>query len=112
NWWERAHAKGELGGPTSEMIYDRGSIDVVQDKYHINDDSGRFIEIGNNVFMQYKLDENLKWQPLTQKNIDFGGGFERVVMLVQGKTDIYETDIYQPIIAKVEQISGKKYKSD
>lgn len=112
NWWERAHAKGELGGPTSEMFYDRGVIDVVQDKYHVNDDSGRFIEIGNNVFMQYKLDENLKWQPLAQKNIDFGGGFERVVMLVQNKNDIFETDIYMPIIQEIEGLSGKQYKSD
>lgn len=112
NWWERAHAKGELGGPTSEMFYDRGVIDVKQDKYHVNDDSGRFIEIGNNVFMQYKLDENLKWQPLDQKNIDFGGGFERVVMLVQNKNDIFETDIYEPIIKKIEELSRKSYKTD
>lgn len=112
NWWERAHAINELGGPTSEMFYDRGVIDVEQEKYHVNDDSGRFIEIGNNVFMQYKLDENLKWQPLAQKNIDFGGGFERVVMLVQGKNDIFETDIYMPIIEKIEQLSNKLYKND
>ncbi|MFS8130848.1 MAG: alanine--tRNA ligase-related protein, partial [Candidatus Dojkabacteria bacterium] len=83
----------------------------VQDKYDINDDSGRFIEIGNNVFMQNKLDANLKWQTLPQKNIDFGGGFERVVMIAQGKTDIYETDIYQPIIKSIEGVSGKNYKS-
>jgi alanyl-tRNA synthetase len=112
NWWERAHAPGELGGPTSEMFYDLGEVQVEQDSYHINDDSGRFIEIGNNVFMQYKLDENMKWQPLAQKNIDFGGGFERVVMIVQGKKDIFETDIYAPIIQKVEELSGKSYKSD
>jgi alanyl-tRNA synthetase len=112
NWWERAHAVNELGGPTSEMFYDRGVIDVVQDKYHVNDDSGRFIEIGNNVFMQYRLDENLKWQPLAQKNIDFGGGFERIVMIVQGKNDIFETDIYMPIIQVIEELSGKSYKTD
>lgn len=112
NWWERAHAVNELGGPTSEMFYDRGVIDVVQDKYHVNDDSGRFIEIGNNVFMQYRLDENLKWQPLAQKNIDFGGGFERIVMIVQGKNDIFETDIYMPIIQEIEELSGKSYKTD
>lgn len=112
NWWERAHAPGELGGPTSEMFYDLGEVIVQQDQYHINDDSGRFIEIGNNVFMQYKLDENMQWQTLPQKNIDFGGGFERVVMIVQGKTDIYETDIYMPIIEKLESLSGKSYKTD
>lgn len=112
NWWERAHAPNELGGPTSEMFYDLGEPQFVQEKYDINDDSGRFIEIGNNVFMQNRLDENLKWQPLAQKNIDFGGGFERVVMIVQGKKDIFETDIYWPIMQKIEELSGKQYKTD
>ncbi|MBN1915508.1 hypothetical protein JW796_00745 [Candidatus Dojkabacteria bacterium] len=112
NWWERAHAVGELGGSSSEMFYDRGVIEIEQDKYHINDDSGRFIEIGNNVFMEYKLDKNMKWQILDQKNIDFGGGFERVTMIVQGKNDIFETDIYGTIIGKIEEISGKKYKTN
>lgn len=112
NWWERAHSVGELGGPTSEMFYDMGFKEKNDDSYHINDDSGRFIEIGNNVFMEYKLDENMKWVPLKQKNIDFGGGFERVAMIVQGKNDIYETDIYMPIIKKIEELSGKEYKTD
>lgn len=112
NWWERAHAVGELGGPTSEMFYDTGEINVPQEKYHINDDSGRFIEIGNNVFMEYKLDSNLKWVPLEQKNIDFGGGFERIMMIVQDKKDIFETDIYEPILKKIEELSGKSYKVD
>lgn len=111
NWWERAHAPSELGGPTSEMFYDLGSVRVEQGKYNINDDSGRFIEIGNNVFMQNVLDTNLKWQMLPQKNIDFGGGFERVVMIVQGKDDIFETDLYMPIIQKVGELSGKTYKT-
>lgn len=112
NWWERAHSVGELGGPTSEMFYDTGVVNIEQDKYHINDDSGRFIEIGNNVFMEYKLDRDLKWQPLEQKNIDFGGGFERIMMIVQDKKDIFETDIYRPILDKIEEISGKRYKVD
>lgn len=112
NWWERAHAPHELGGPTSEMFYDMGKVEQVQDSYHINDDSGRFIEIGNNVFMEYRLDQDLKWQPLTQKNIDFGGGFERLVMIAQGKSDIFESDVYWPIIEKIKEISGKSYKNN
>lgn len=112
NWWERAHSVGELGGPTSEMFYDTGEINVKQEKYHINDDSGRFIEIGNNVFMEYRLDSDLKWIPLEQKNIDFGGGFERIMMIVQNKKDIFETDIYEPVIKKVEELSGKHYKNN
>jgi len=112
NWWERAHSPGELGGPTSEMFYDMGVIETVDDTYHVNDDSGRFIEIGNNVFMEYKLDSDMKWQALEQKNIDFGGGFERVNMIVQGRKDIFETDIYESVIAKVEELSRKSYKTE
>ncbi|MCA9380734.1 alanine--tRNA ligase, partial [Candidatus Dojkabacteria bacterium] len=112
NWWQRAaDAPGELGGPTSEMFYDTGDIVIEQDKYHINDDSGRFIEIGNNVFMEYKYSEDGKWEEMTSKNIDFGGGFERVVMLVQNKKDIFETDIYEPVLNKITELSGKEYKS-
>lgn len=112
NWWQRADAPGELGGPTSEMFYDMGTPEHIQDKYHINDDSGRFIEIGNNVFMEYKLSPEMKWIPLEQKNIDFGGGFERICMIVQNKSDIFESDIYSPIIDRVSALSGHPYKSD
>jgi alanyl-tRNA synthetase len=112
NWWQRADAPGELGGPTSEMFYDTGKVEKVQDKYHINDDSGRFIEIGNNVFMEFKLSDERKWVPLQQKNIDFGGGFERVCMLVQKKSDIFESDIYMPVIQKVSELCGKPYKNN
>lgn len=112
NWWQRAEAPGELGGPTSEMFYDMGIVEREQDKYHINDDSGRFIEIGNNVFMEYKLSADMQWVPLEQKNIDFGGGFERICMIVQNKTDIFESDIYSPIIDRVADLSGRAYKTN
>ena len=112
NWWQRAEAPGELGGPTSEMFYDIGIVEREQDKYHINDDSGRFIEIGNNVFMEYKLSPEMQWVPLEQKNIDFGGGFERICMIVQNKTDIFESDIYSPIIDRVAALSGRSYKTN
>jgi alanyl-tRNA synthetase len=112
NWWQRGEAVGELGGPSSEIFYDTGRMERKQDLYHINDDSGRFIEIGNSVFMQYQLDENLKWTSLPQRNIDFGGGFERVVMCAQDKGDIFETDVFLPILEKVSEISKKPYKTD
>ncbi|MFO0417085.1 MAG: alanine--tRNA ligase [Pseudomonadota bacterium] len=112
NWWQRAEAPGELGGPTSEMFYDLGIVEREQDRYHINDDSGRFIEIGNNVFMEYRLTPEMTWEPLDQKNIDFGGGFERVCMIVQNKTDIFESDIYSPIIDHLVRISGRSYKTN
>ncbi len=112
NWWQRAEAPGELGGPTSEMFYDMGVVEREQEHYHINDDSGRFIEIGNNVFMEYKLSADMQWIPLEQKNIDFGGGFERICMIVQNKTDIFESDIFAPIIDRVAALSGRSYKTD
>ncbi len=113
NWWQRAgDVPGELGGPTSEMFYDMGQIAVEDEIYHINDDSGRFIEIGNNVFMEYRFEEDGRWHLMDRKNIDFGGGFERVVMLVQNKEDIFETDIFEPLLAKISQLSGKAYKLD
>jgi len=111
NWWQRGENAGELGGPSSEIFYDMGNIEKEQEKYHINDDSGRFVEIGNNVFMEYFLDENLIWKPLKQKNIDFGGGFERIVMCVQDKHDIFETDLFDSILINISKLSGKEYKT-
>jgi len=114
NWWQRGDAPGELGGPDSEIFYDTGRAhDTKYGKHcHINCDCGRFIEIGNNVFMQYKLDNNGAWKELVQKNIDFGGGFERIVMISQNKNDIFETDLFWPIIQKLEDLSGEKYISN
>jgi len=110
NWWSRGvMVEGELGGPSAEIFYDLGVKEREQDKYHINDDSGRFLEIGNNVFMEYKLDKDLKWQELEQKNIDFGGGLERVMVAVQGVNDVFATDLFKPYIKFVEEISGQKY---
>ncbi|MBD3329111.1 alanine--tRNA ligase [Candidatus Dojkabacteria bacterium] len=113
NWWQRAESTpGELGGPTSEIFYDTGTVEREQDNYDINDDSGRFIEIGNSVFMEYKYGDDDQWHPLDQKNIDFGGGFERLTMCVQNKDDIFETDLYQPITEKISELSGKSYKTN
>jgi alanyl-tRNA synthetase len=119
NWWKRGYAPGELGGPDSEMFFDLGkeAEDYYEgDKIHINSDNGRFLEIGNSVFMQYKLDENLKWKELSQKNVDFGGGLERVMIcqlnMKNGTNDIFGIEIFTPFITKLEEISGLKYKDE
>lgn len=119
NWWKRGYAPGELGGPDSEMFFDLGkeAEDYEEgDKIHINSDNGRFLEIGNSVFMQYKLDENLKWKELSQKNVDFGGGLERVMIcqlnMKNGTNDIFDIEIFTPFITKLEEISGLKYKEE
>ena len=84
NRWQRGKVVGEVGGPDTETFYDTGKEH--DKKYgehcHPNCDCGRFIEIGNSVFMQYVLRET-GWEKLDRQNVDFGGGLERIVMAVQ-----------------------------
>jgi alanyl-tRNA synthetase len=110
NWWQRGDAIGELGGPDSETFYDTGKKhDPKFGKHcHLNCDCGRFVEIGNSVFMQYKKAEN-GWQELKNKNVDFGGGLERLAMVTQEKNNVFETDLFIKAIRKIEDLSGKKY---
>jgi alanyl-tRNA synthetase len=113
NWWQRGDAIGELGGPDSETFYDTGKPhDPRFGKYcHLNCDCGRFLEIGNSVFMQYQRAEN-GWKELKSKNVDFGSGLERLVMAVNNLNDIFESDLFSPIIRKIEKLSGKRYSED
>ncbi len=110
NWWKRGDSIGELGGPDSETFYDTGRA---HDKKfgphcHVNCDCGRFLEIGNSVFMQYKKTD-AGWAELETKNVDFGGGLERILMVLEAQDSIYKTDLFNRIIAKIEELSGKKY---
>ncbi len=121
NWWSRAGAPdkmpvGEIGGPDSEIFYDFGEEfhihenSIFKDKpCHVNCDCGRFLEIGNSVFMQFTKTKN-GMQPLPAQNVDFGGGFERIVAVVNNTPDIFTTDLFIPIISSIEESSGKKYK--
>lgn len=110
NWWQRGPSvPGEIGGPTTELFYDLGEVLYEQDSYHINDDSGRFLEVGNSVFMEYKYSEDKVWEPMQQKNIDFGGGFERIVVASQDKHSVYETDLFNEYLERIEELSGKQY---
>ncbi|WKZ24444.1 MAG: alanine--tRNA ligase [Patescibacteria group bacterium] len=113
NWWQRGEAVGELGGPDSETFYDTGKAhDSSYGEFcHLNCDCGRFIEIGNSVFMQYQKAEK-GWQELANKNVDFGGGLERLTMAVQGKNNIFQTDLFNDAIEKIQELSGKKYEDD
>lgn len=118
NWWSRSGIpekmpQGEPGGPDSEIFYDLGTIhdNKYGDNCHPNCDCGRFMEIGNSVFMQY-----LKTIPglgnfieLPEKNVDFGGGLERLLAAVEDKQDMFETNLLRPIIQSIEKTTGKKY---
>lgn len=114
NWWQRGETAGELGGPDSEMYFDLGepTNPAHQGPVALNDDSGRYVEFGNSVFMQFQLSDALEWKEMEQKNVDFGGGFERIVAIAQGHADNYDTDLFQPMIKHLERISGKVWKDE
>lgn len=97
NWWEAGVGPA---GPDAEMFYDFGTPHNIKfgPTCHPNCDCGRFVEIGNDVFVQYNKTKDGKYEPLTQKSIDNGRGFERLVMVVQGKKTIFETDLFSPLL--------------
>ncbi len=106
NWWQRGEAVGELGGPDSEVFYYIGQGDGLGKNPAQN--QNEFLEIGNSVFMQYRKTKD-GWEELPQKNVDFGGGLERIALVAQNKTDIFQTDGFWPIIRSLENLSGKNY---
>lgn len=106
NWWQRGEAVGELGGPDSEIFYYLGEGSGIGKNPTKN--QNQFLEIGNSVFMQYRRTQE-GWENLSQKNVDFGGGLERIAMVVQQKQDIFTTDNFSPIITKLEKLCGQKY---
>lgn len=113
NWWQRGDVVGELGGPDSETFYDTGKKhDLRFGKHcHPNCDCGRFVEIGNSVFMQYQKTTD-GWQELKNKNVDFGGGLERLVMTVNNLDSVFEIDSLRLIIEQLESFTDLKYGDD
>lgn len=119
NWWSRSGEPdrmpaGEPGGPDSEVFYDFG---IAHDKAfgevcHPNCDCGRFMEIANSVFMQYQKQADGTLKELSQKNVDFGGGLERMVAATNDNPDVFMTDLFRSIIQTIEVISIKKYGQD
>lgn len=107
NWWGPAGNTGPCG-PDTEMFIDTGK-EACSDKCGPGCRCGKYIEIWNDVFMQFNKDENGKYAPLSQKNVDTGMGIERTVAMMNGKKTVYETESFTPIIAKIEELSGKKY---
>ena len=116
NWWSRGGGLdttpiGDPCGPDSEVFYDFGeeNHDASFGKAHPASDSGRFMEIGNQVFMQYRRLEDGSFEPLEHKNVDFGGGLERIAAAKIDSPDVFQISLMKPIIDKIEEISGKKY---
>lgn len=124
NWWSRAGAidnmpAGEIGGPDSEVFFDFGEhlklheySQWKNETCHPNCDCGRFLEIGNNVFIQYKKADDGSLNELPAKNVDFGGGLERQLAAAGDDPDVFKTDIYQDIIETIESFSRKNYSDD
>ncbi len=104
NFWI-AGSSGPCG--TDTEIFYWASDEEVPEKHDPNDD--RWVEIWNNVFMQYYMDENGSISELSQKNVDTGMGVERITAVLEGKNDNYETSIWKDIISKIEEITGKSY---
>jgi alanyl-tRNA synthetase len=111
NFW----MMGETGpcGPCSEIIYDQGpGVGCGRPECSVECNCDRHLEIWNHVFMQFEADREGKFNPLPKKNIDTGMGLERIAAVVQGVQSNYDTDFFTPIIAFVENISGKKYREN
>lgn len=116
NWWSRgAGLKGTpLGdpcGPDSEVFYDFGPDhhDQSYGKAHPASDSGQFMEIGNQVFMQYRRNQDGSFSLLENKNVDFGGGLERIAAAANQDPDVFNISLLKPIIDQIEKSSGKSY---
>ena len=107
NWWGPAGQTGPCG-PDTEMF-------IIRDQEPCGPDCspacscGRYLEIWNDVFMQYNKTAEGTFEPLKQRNVDTGMGLERTIAVLQGKETVYETDVFAPILQKIEALSGKQY---
>ena len=110
NWWGPAGTTGPCG-PDSEMFYDIGK-EPCGPNCGPGCSCGKWLEIWNDVFMQYNKNAEGKYIPLSRKCVDTGMGIERTVTILNGKSSVYDTEIFAPIIAAVEAAVGYKYGTD
>jgi len=112
NFWGPAGDSGPCG-PCSEIHYDFGQeFGCGRSSCRPNCDCGRFSEIWNLVFTQYNQDREGNRTPLARPNIDTGMGLERTAAVLQGKTTVYDTDLFIPLMEKIAELSGRKYGAD
>lgn len=110
NWWGPAGLTGPCGTDT-EMFIDNGA-EKCSDACSPACDCGKYLEIWNEVFMQYDKREDGKFLPLKQKNVDGGMGLERTLCILNGYKSVYDTDLFSGVIKLIESLSGKKYGED
>ena len=106
NWWPAIEQLGPCG-PDTEIFYWSDNDNAPPVEHDASDK--RWVEIWNNVFMQYSHEQDGTFKPLAKRNVDTGMGVERTTLVLQGVDDSYKTYIWQPIISKIEEISGKLY---
>ena len=111
NWWGPAGETGPCGADT-EIFYWVGDAEKVPDSF--NDDNDLWVEIWNNVFMEYNKKKDGAYEKIAQQNVDTGMGLERILAAVNGFSDNYKTELFWPIIQKIEELTKFKYgeKSD
>lgn len=109
NWWY-AGPTGPCGSDT-EIFIDTGKEPCGEDCSPACD-CGKYVEIWNNVFMQFNRDKDGNFQPLAQKNVDTGMGLERTICMLNGYKSVYETDLFADVIAKISSLCGKEYGKD
>lgn len=120
NWWSRGGGiettpLGDPCGPDSEVFYDFGEDKQDVEKYglaHPASDGARFMEIGNQVFMQYRRKDDGTFEELEKKNVDFGGGLERITAASINSFDVFKISLMRPIVEKLEALSGKSYENN
>lgn len=122
NWWSRSGVpakmpNGEPGGPDSEVFYDFEDESIhknsqwSKEKCHVNCDCGRYREIANSVFMQYQKQEDGSFKDLPKQNVDFGGGLERFLTAMQNQPDVFQTNLFSPIIKIIETVTDSSYQT-
>lgn len=120
NWWSRSGTPdkmpvGEIGGPDSEVFYDFDPDGTLHDPEqwgphcHPNCDCGRFLEIGNSVFIEYIKQEDGSFTRLPQQNVDFGGGLERITAAANDTSDVFLVDLLHNVITQLQAMSGQIY---
>lgn len=110
NWWGPAGQTGPCG-PDTEIFCDMGK-EKCGENCGPACKCGKYVEIWNNVFMEYNKNIDGTYSELSQKNVDTGMGMERVLTVINGYKNVYETELFQPIIKKIEDLTGINYSED
>lgn len=108
NWWGPAGQTGPCG-PDTEIFYWVGDSEFPPEGSNVKTDEDNWLEIWNNVFMQYNKQADGSYEPLAQQNVDTGMGLERTVAILNKERDVYATDAFTPILARISELSGKAY---